>query len=68
MTGHLSFFFLSRERPLDASRMDGRGKSVGDPASQLRRPHGRLARLDGLEKGDDLGRQFVAAPRPALLR
>jgi hypothetical protein len=48
--------------------MDGRGKAIGDPARQLRGPHRRVARLYALEKGDDLGRQFVAASRPALLR
>jgi hypothetical protein len=43
-------------------------KSLGDTARQLRWSQGRLALPYRLEKVDDVGRQLVAAPRPALLR
>src|SRR5690606_21596291 len=68
--GHLRppLFFPSRERPLDAAWMDGGGESLGDLPSELRGPQRGLALSYGLEKVDDLGRQLVAAPWPALLR
>ena len=62
-----SFFFLSRERPLDAAGMDGDTEPVGDVLGQIARPECRIPRLRLLEDGDDLGGQLVAAVGPALL-
>src|SRR5438034_7896523 len=61
------FFFLPRERPLDAPRMHRGREAIGHTAGQLSGLHGWLGVAQVVQKRDDLGGQLVAAPGPALL-
>src|SRR5207247_536302 len=61
------FFFLPREHALDAARMHADAESLRDTVGQLAGASGGLLVAQLLEKGDDLGRQLVTAPRSTFL-
>src|SRR5919201_5298833 len=62
-----AFFFLPRESPFDAARMDLESKALSYPAGQFRRTQRRVFRSQFFEETHHVRIQLVGAPWSGLL-